>query len=238
MSSLRNVGSEFVVTQDGLELLDRQPELDGLLAEVVASEFANPKGVSDYEPIGFGRHGRVSAIPEVPNLCVKMSSSAITEQAHFLGDSKKGDPENLLVQTRFLDQIRRELVENPEHEIDAPRQFFAARSNDGVFVSIQERIVAPFTALSSLRTSWQHSEDYRQLVGLVRERVEIAFGGTALRFAIDDLWHSDGMNVGNVLIDTTDSDDFISLANARLYVIDQPAHRFKTARAVLRFAKS
>jgi len=229
--------AEVFITDDGHELIESNLNILDIFSKVVESELSHPEGRGEYEFIGMGKHGRVSAVPEIPEICVKMSSSQISKQAHFLGDPKKGDPEDLIVQTMFLDRVRSELSAKPEDGISVPRQYMAARSSDGVFVSLQERVVSPFRTVSSLSNGWKFDDDYRSLVGLICDRTSKALADTVLRFAVDDIWRNGRMNAGNVLIDTTNSDDFISLANADLYVIDQPSHRFKTARAVMKLAK-
>lgn len=219
----------FESTASGDMLLLADAGLTQTFKEAMLAEAASPDGGAPNTFIGMGRNARVSEIPGYPNLCIKTSTPWIGRAAYLTG--KSNDPENLIVQLRFMERLRLFLSTTAsQHGIKAPTQYVAARNDHGINISVQERLpedIIPFR--NYLRTHNVKEKKAKTASHTVNDRIKEAVGSSLLRFGIDDIWVNGSTNGGNVLV----PQDAESLDNAELYVIDLPHKRTKIASAIM-----
>lgn len=222
-------GFEIYMTPDGKALLKDRPDLAETLNETFRLEVINPSGPSPNEFVGCGAVGRVSAVPGESDLCVKISTPQIA-----IDDR---GPEDLIVQTRFLDLLRSSLLPSgTTHGIYVPKQYIAARNTEQINLSLQERLSPQAIPLCRLLNANADGKLRKEEGKIALRRVKNAVAGSALTLCLDDLHHwYFGLNGGNILVDSRNGE---GIDSARLWIIDQPAKRFKIARAILALYRS
>ncbi len=222
-------GFHTYLTEAGAELLQERSDLADAIARATLVEQA-ADGKNPYQYIGYGMRAEVNTLPGYAELCIKTSTPKTGRESYFRG-GRQVTPENLIVQTRFMDRLRGHL-QTSYHKtgVTTPEYYMAARSHDGATnIAVMQRIPDSFITLSRYAAA-NGAETSDPLPARIHGRIKEALGHSVLRLGVDDLGNG-SIDTGNILINSVMPD------YEPIYLIDLPARRIALARVAMMLSR-
>lgn len=158
---------QFTGTRAGIDLLEGDAELQRVVADFTTHESASV--AYGHEVLG---QGKLSIVTGIGDVAVKIA----TRQTNKFSSSPFRKADNLIGQITYMTALREHLLQptSAEADLHVPEQFFALRTHDGNYLSVQQRM----HAVEPL-----HDWDKRQGPALLPERAQVF--GTILERIVD-----------------------------------------------------
>jgi hypothetical protein len=213
---LRETQTKIAFDKKALPLIRNSPVITQSVATFIENPRYPERSVEGFKHLGTGNH---SIVYGFGNIALKLSTGFTGKLTYKHGVAIP--PENLILQSQFLTTLGNHIDKNNISEISTPKQFFAARSASGNFLSLHENLEEKMTMTEWMVEKKLTIPEEIEILETTKGRILALLGSFSLKKGLNDLGLETGASLSsrNIMIsrDTTDP------ASAELSIIDQPS---------------
>ncbi len=213
---IKETNTKIAFDKKALSLIRNSPEITQSVASFIENTKHPEHSVEGFKHLGTGNHSIVYGFGDI---ALKLSTGFTGKLTYKYGVPIP--PENLILQSQFLTTLGNHINRNNISEISVPKQFFAARSAGGNFLSIHENLEEKMTMTEWIVEQKLTIPEEIEILEATKGRILALLGSYSLKKGLNDLGLEPGASLcsRNIMIprDTTDP------VNAELSIIDQPS---------------
>jgi len=213
---IKETNTKIAFDKQAQPLLRNSPEITQAVATFMENTRYPEHSVESFKHLGTGNHSIVYGFGAI---ALKLSTAFTGKLTYRYGTPIP--PENLILQSQFLTTLSNHIHRNSIAEISVPKQFFAARSASGNFLSLHENLEEKMTMSEWMIEHELTIPEEIELLNTTKKRITTQLGSFSLKKGLNDLGLEQGaaLSSRNIMIARNTLDP----TSAELSIIDQPS---------------
>ena len=213
---LRETQTKIAFDKKALPLIRNSPVITQSVATFIENNEYPARSVEGFKHLGTGNH---SIVYGCGNIALKLSTGFTGKLAYKYGVAIP--PENLILQSQFLTTLGNHIDKNNISDISIPKQFFAARTASGNFLSLHENLEEKMTMSEWMVENEMTIPEEIELLNATKKRITTQLSSFSLKKGLNDLGLEQGaaLSSRNIMIARNTLDP----TSAELSIIDQPS---------------
>jgi len=213
---IKETNTKIAFDKKALPLIRNSPEITQSVASFIENTKHPEHSVEGFKHLGTGNHSIVYGFGDI---ALKLSTGFTGKLTYKYGVPIP--PENLILQSQFLTTLGNHINRNNISEISVPKQFFAARSAGGNFLSLHENLEEKMTMTEWIAEKKLTIPEEIELLNATKKRITTQLSSFSLKKGLNDLGLEQGaaLSSRNIMIARNTLDP----TSAELSIIDQPS---------------
>jgi hypothetical protein len=208
--------TKVIFNQKGLDIIKADPALKESIIQYINTPINAEDIFKSYPRVGSGNN---SIVHSSEGVAIKISTGSTGYLAYK--HNTYIAPENLLVQSQFLNLLDERLTMVDEETIAVPEQYLALKTAHGNFLSLHENLFSLESLFDWIIKNQLTYEEELELNTAIKSDLNRKLGFTSLRYGLNDLGirKNDRLRAKNIMIPLNSSDPL----TAKKTIIDQPS---------------